>query len=238
LGKFPDSQVLSLDIKESKKKTESQKKAQSNKLKERFKTPEGEVTRKQISKAAHEMQESGYREKASAFLTQLNRREDMRVLRRSQSKARWEDPKFVLKMKEYQVTHREEVLESAAKARGHIKRTFSNPHRLFEEALVKAGVEGFHREFRVGYYHLDEAFPSIKLCVEIDGCYWHGCSECGFEPNRDIANLDKRKTTYLTKRGWLIIRVPEHDSKDYSGWVAKVKKAVDDLGGTNGSGNE
>ena len=62
----------------------------------------------------------------------------------------------------------------------------------------------------------------------MDGCYWHGCSECGFEGVGGIKALDKRKATYLLRRGWKVIRVAEHDIKrDLNGcieWVVSVMK--------------
>jgi very-short-patch-repair endonuclease len=236
-SKWPDANLASSITQEKKKKTEDQKRAQSETLRLRFTTPEGEETRKQIAEASRRMQDSGYREKAARHLTQYNQSLEARKRVKYQSLKLWKDHEFIAKQSFYKENNRSDVLKSAARARGFIKRTFSKLHQKFEEAMVEAGVEGFQREFLVGYYHVDEAFPDVKLAVEVDGCYWHGCPTCGLEPNPDIAKLDKRKTTYLLNHGWTLIRVPEHDSNDFSLWVSKVIETLESLRGIHATGS-
>lgn len=66
----------------------------------------------------------------------------------------------------------------------------------------------------------DIVFPKERVCVFIDGCYWHGCPD-HFKPpktNRDwwIEKIqdnherDLRQTAQLRKRGWSVIRLWEH----------------------------
>ena len=220
--KWPNAALTSSVTRAKKKKTEAQKIAQAETLKLRFQTPEGKKTRNQIAEASRRMQDSGYRERATLHLTQYNKTPEARMRVGERSAKLWKDPDFVAKQALYQKEHRGEIRESAAKARGFIRRTFSKLHQRFEAALVEAGVHGFQREFRVGYYHIDEAFSELKLAIEVDGCYWHGCSICGLTANPDIAKLDKRKTTYLLNHGWTLLRVPEHDSGDFSVWVDRV----------------
>lgn len=51
--------------------------------------------------------------------------------------------------------------------------------------------------------------------------------ECGFPGRGEIKTVDKRKTTYLTRRGWTILRVREHEIKaDVGGCLAKVRGAI------------
>ncbi|MCB1811761.1 MAG: DUF559 domain-containing protein [Candidatus Competibacteraceae bacterium] len=53
-----------------------------------------------------------------------------------------------------------------------------------------------------GYYHIDIAFPDVRLAVECDGDYWHGTPEQRIK--------DSKKDAYLRRFGWQIIRLPEH----------------------------
>ena len=74
---------------------------------------------------------------------------------------------------------------------------------------------------------MDEALPGKKIAIEIDGCYWHGCLVCGFEGHPDTLRLDRRKKTYLLKRGWRIFRIPEHEvKKDLQQVVREVVEAL------------
>lgn len=70
----------------------------------------------------------------------------------------------------------------------------------------------------------DIVFPGLKVVVFVDGCFWHGCPIHGtwpkahadfwrekIETNRKRdADTDRR----LHEKGWLVIRVWEHDPPD------------------------
>ena len=81
----------------------------------------------------------------------------------------------------------------------------------FKSLMDNHGLAGFLTEYEVGYHAIDEALPDLKVAVEIDGCYWHSCSQCGLVGPRDTLRVDKSKTAYLTGRGWSVIRIWEHD---------------------------
>lgn len=67
----------------------------------------------------------------------------------------------------------------------------------------------------------DLVFRSSRVCVFVDGCYWHGCSEHFAVPKRNSAwwaekiddnrKRDVRRTTELEDRGWLVVRLWEHE---------------------------
>jgi len=71
----------------------------------------------------------------------------------------------------------------------------------------------------------DLAFPSKKVAVFIDSCFWHGCSSHCRKPssnkrywtNKIERNIlrDKEVKTVLTKRGWKCVRVWEHSIKQH-----------------------
>lgn len=209
---YPQSLLASSVTDANRVKTEAQRSAQSRKLKERFQTAEGEITRKQISDASKRLMQTPYRNKASEHLTRYNR--SHRQEKAVESQARWQDPTFRAKMRKVHERGRGALLASITNARGHLTKTFTKPHQTLEEALLTAGMRGLEREYPIGPYRVDEALPTIKVALEVDGCYWHGCQECGFHGRPENLALDKRKNTYLLRRGWRVIRVPEHRIKD------------------------
>lgn len=66
----------------------------------------------------------------------------------------------------------------------------------------------------------DFVFRALKLCVFVDGCFWHGCPKCYRRPasnqeywDAKILNNKKRDRDVnreLRARGWLILRIWEH----------------------------
>lgn len=67
----------------------------------------------------------------------------------------------------------------------------------------------------------DIVFRAAKVCVFVDGCFWHGCARHFRTPNTnsnwweekvgDNRKRDKRKTRQLRSRGWIVLRFWEHD---------------------------
>jgi DNA mismatch endonuclease (patch repair protein) len=71
----------------------------------------------------------------------------------------------------------------------------------------------------------DIVFGPAKVAVYIDGCFWHGCPEHGrpeTKANTDYWSekmarnraRDSETDFELTKSGWLVIRVWEHEDPD------------------------
>ena len=67
----------------------------------------------------------------------------------------------------------------------------------------------------------DIVFTRARIAVQIDGCFWHGCSDHGVAPKANAewwesklaANRarDLRNDELLIKAGWLVIRSWEHE---------------------------
>lgn len=70
---------------------------------------------------------------------------------------------------------------------------------LLLESLAPLGFVGQHR-VRTGqpyvHYHLDLAHVELRLCIEVDG-----------KSHRKTQDRDYRKDTFLTARGWTVLRV-------------------------------
>ena len=66
----------------------------------------------------------------------------------------------------------------------------------------------------------DFVFPSVKIAVFVDGCFWHGCPKHGTRPKQNaefwrekIARNRKRDRLVirtLRGAGWQVVRIWEH----------------------------
>jgi DNA mismatch endonuclease (patch repair protein) len=67
----------------------------------------------------------------------------------------------------------------------------------------------------------DVVFPSARVAVFVDGCFWHCCPHHGNQPTthseywrvklaRNVAR-DRRNDEALSAAGWQVIRVWEHE---------------------------
>lgn len=196
----------------------------------------GTVYRAKRSQIARELWEDPeYREKVNAHKSKTMKR-------------RWEDPEyraFIAKMLAETAGVRkkkqaewiannpdkiDEIMRKARKAGAVIRYTV--PHKTVVAALKKKRLwRGFDIEVEAGPYSIDIADKSRKLAIEIDGCFWHACKECGFRARyacqRTNRRIEKSKTTYLKKRGWTLLRFWEHEVlDDVSGVVARIKDAL------------
>jgi DNA mismatch endonuclease (patch repair protein) len=67
----------------------------------------------------------------------------------------------------------------------------------------------------------DFVFPSLKLAVFVDGCFWHGCPRHATKPKNNAAfwrkklaanqARDRLVTRVLRSRGWRVLRIWEHE---------------------------
>lgn len=68
----------------------------------------------------------------------------------------------------------------------------------------------------------DVVFPSAKVAVFVDGCFWHSCPTHGTRPTTNAGwwatklartvERDRETATRLTHEGWHVVRVWEHDN--------------------------
>jgi len=230
--KWPDAFTYTTLAKKLRARTPAQRKKQSKTLKARFKTPAGEVTRKQIQERSLRLHhEEGYREKAAAHLRGLNADPIRQQQISEQMLEMWSEGGAVREATaKWRAKNQEQVQQNAMNARSYIKRKRSKLHLGFKALMVQAGLEGFVTEHEVRWYSIDEARPDLKLAVEVDGCYWHSCPTCGLEGPSSIAAYDARKTSYLLNRGWTIVRLWGHDIRQRPDWcLDQVRQAVQQI---------
>jgi very-short-patch-repair endonuclease len=76
----------------------------------------------------------------------------------------------------------------------------------------------------LGGYFYDFYLPDQKVLIEVDGCFWHGCSECGFK--RIDTNNDEPKNQLAVNLGMTLIRLPEHSINANPSYVREVLQSI------------
>jgi len=98
----------------------------------------------------------------------------------------------------------------------------TSPERRFRALLVRYGFRGWHVNPTSIPGNPDFAFPTEKIAVFIDGCFWHGCPLCNRpmpETNRAYwrkkiarnVERDAEHNASLQALGWKVVRIWEHD---------------------------
>ena len=110
-----------------------------------------------------------------------------------------------------------------AKSMRSNRRVDTKPELALRSALHRAGLR-FRKDFPIKTERRtikpDIVFTRAKLCVFIDGCYWHGCPDHCRIPtsNNDYwtakigrnVERDKLDGVSLADAGWRVVRLWEH----------------------------
>lgn len=83
-------------------------------------------------------------------------------------------------------------------------------------------------------FRADLIFPTARIAVFIDGCFWHGCPEHYVEPKTNVqywrpkiarnVERDRAADATLVAAGWESMRFWEHE--DFSTVAARVEAEV------------
>lgn len=125
---------------------------------------------------------------------------------------------------------------SAVRGRGN--KTTEKRLRL---GLVRAGVRGWKLRPKGLRGNPDFIFPEARVAVFVDGCFWHGCPECGHVPqtNRPFwaakiernRERDRKTTEHLESEGFHVCRFWEHElGSNLGACVERVKQAASLIG--------
>jgi DNA mismatch endonuclease (patch repair protein) len=114
------------------------------------------------------------------------------------------------------------------------------PERILRSALHQTGLR-FLKDFRpLPEFRCtaDVVFRKERVCIFVDGCYWHGCTRHFKVPKTNTAwwkekidgnqARDRRQTKALAAARWKVIRVWEHALTPplLGQTVAKIERAV------------
>jgi DNA mismatch endonuclease (patch repair protein) len=122
-----------------------------------------------------------------------------------------------------------------------MSRIRSRGNKDTEMALAKLfrqhKITGWRRHQKI-FGKPDFIFPSFKLAVFVDGCFWHGCPEHGTQPKGNRAFWKKKftrnkardllVTSTLRSQRWRVFRIWEHEltKKNEAKLVMKFKQTL------------
>jgi DNA mismatch endonuclease (patch repair protein) len=119
--------------------------------------------------------------------------------------------------------------EKRSRIMSAIRSENTKPELTLRKALWSGGLR-----FRIHYGEekIDIAFPSQKLAVFVDGCFWHKCPLHSHLPKsrkdywtpklaKNVAR-DKQKDKRLKAMGWVVLHFWEHDIPEIDAIVAKI----------------
>ncbi|TNE90392.1 MAG: very short patch repair endonuclease [Deltaproteobacteria bacterium] len=113
----------------------------------------------------------------------------------------------------------------------------TKPEVRLRKALWAEGLR-YRIGTRVEGVRPDLAFIGPRVCVFVDGCFWHGCPHHYVRPRTREAfwagklrannERDREQTRRLESRGWRVVRIWEHEvEQDLEGVVALVRAQLD-----------
>lgn len=121
---------------------------------------------------------------------------------------------------------------AAVKSRGN-----KTTEQRLRSAIVRAGIIGWKVNPAGMIGNPDFYFPREKLAIFVDGCFWHGCPDCGHVPSVNNAywsaklirnkQRDAQKASELRKVGIDVLRFWEHDVQgDIKRCVTVIHRAI------------
>ena len=104
------------------------------------------------------------------------------------------------------------------------RRADTKPEITFRSMLHRTGLR-FRKDRYIRFEQrgvkVDVVFPTAKVALFIDGCFWHRCHEHATTPKRNsdywLAKFrrnierDHENTIKLQNLGWRVIRIWEHE---------------------------
>ena len=119
--------------------------------------------------------------------------------------------------------------EITSKIMSRIKGKNTKPEITLRQEMWKIGIKGYRLHWKKASGRPDIAFPSKKVAIFVNGCYWHRCPNCNpsfpkthqdfwkekFKQNKE---RDKNKINDLQEDGWKVIVI----------WECKIKKNIEE----------
>lgn len=81
----------------------------------------------------------------------------------------------------------------------------------YAQQLDAQGI-AYERQKKIGWYLIDFYIESENRVIEINGCYWHCCEQCGYtETFPGKSEKDEKRHAYLRRKGYVVDVIWEHD---------------------------
>lgn len=114
----------------------------------------------------------------------------------------------------------------------------TKPELILRKALWKSGVRGYRLHSRDLVGRPDISFPSKKVAIFVNGCFWHRCPHCDlplprsntkFWEDKFLKNKERdiRKVEQLSNIGWVSLVLWECQiRKDIEHCIDEVKQVL------------
>lgn len=124
------------------------------------------------------------------------------------------------------------TVEKRSAVMAKIKSKHNKETELLLISIFKnSGIKGWRRNYKV-FGRPDFVFLNHKLALFVDGCFWHQCPDHSKIPKQNNlfwsrklksnVERDKLVSNELTRRGWKVLRIWEHELKDSVAVVARI----------------
>ena len=123
-----------------------------------------------------------------------------------------------------------------AKVRGRGNRS---TEQAVAAVLIAEGIDGWTEHPPEVLGRPDFYFPTLRLTLFVDGCFWHGCPKCDRNLPRTRSDFwrqkiegnrmrDRRVQRQLWKRGFHVLRVWEHEVAEET-WLPRLRRMLSRL---------
>jgi DNA mismatch endonuclease Vsr len=113
---------------------------------------------------------------------------------------------------------------TVSKIMSNIKGKNTKPETLLRKLLFKNEIRGYRINHKGLPGKPDITFTKKKVAIFVNGCYWHGCTECGWKAPKHnttywVTKIEKNRHRDIIKRksletlGYNVITVWEHEIK-------------------------
>lgn len=132
----------------------------------------------------------------------------------------------------------EDVPEAHSRRMRAIKAAGSrSTEQVLITAMVQANLGGWEERPKDIKGKPDLFFRELNVAVFVDGCFWHGCPQCGHIPGKNRPyweakiggnrERDRETVGLLEAEGKRVVRLWEHELKqDLSGCVTQIREAT------------
>lgn len=136
-------------------------------------------------------------------------------------------PKKVKKLKKFKAFKSVKATFYTAIRKANKNRPASSLEKLVYGWLEEDGVS-FKKEKAIGKCHVD-IFLEPDICIELNGCYWHGCTECFPEPTKTqkAAGIkDARRYSFFRKKEYRVVIIKECEVKNEPDAVRQLLRSL------------
>lgn len=108
------------------------------------------------------------------------------------------------------------------------KRPASSLEKTVYQWLDEDGIP-FTREKSIGKYMHVDIFLAPKICIELNGCHWHGCTICNKELTKEQKKAqvkDAKRYFRIRKLGFDVVVFWECEVNDYKDRVRNQIRAL------------